>query len=476
MQRREFLRTLGGFSTPDMTRRVPAHHVINRLTFGPTPDLYDYVQRIGPQAFIQEQLSPDTIDNSALEERITAEYPLLSEKGGVLAQEYADDRGRVVFQLVGGTVTRAVYSQRQLLERMVEFWSDHFNVFINKGPTVFLKVEDDREVIRKHAMGRFRDLLGASAHSPAMLFYLDNVQSNREQPNENYARELLELHTLGVSGGYTEDDVKEVARCFTGWSVGGPNSPSGEFVFRGLIHDHGNKEVLGYTIPGSRSTRDGEQVLDILASHPSTARFISTKLIRRFVSDDPPQSLINTCTQTFLQSDGDIRAVLETLFGADEFWNAPPKFKRPFDLVVGLLRALDYQVSKRRSFERSVAGLLQLMQQVPFTWAAPDGFPDTGDYWMANLLSRWNTALAILYGDGDNQPNFERLVRLIQENNTGGSNDALHALSRYLFGRDLDIDELAIIRDFANITSDRISEAHIVALALMLASPTYQYR
>src|SRR5436189_4360223 len=233
----------------------------------------------------------------------------------------------VVTELQRAKLLRAVYSDRQLYELMVDFWENHFSIFANKDDDRFLLTGFDRETIRPFAMGRFRDLLGATAHSPAMLFYLDNWRSSVPRPypargdkpagtdgglNENYARELMELHTLGVDGGYTQKDVQEVARCFSGWTIQKPNE-QGLFLYRPGLHDDGEKVVLGQKILAGGGVADGERVLDILLHHPATARFIATKLVRRFVSDEPPPALVERVAATFRATEGDIKAMLRAL-------------------------------------------------------------------------------------------------------------------------------------------------------------------
>lgn len=445
----------------------PIHHVINRLTFGTQPGLYDYISQIGIDAYIERQLEPDSISDADTDRRLER-FPLMQEYGGDLAVDLDGNYGRVRRQLFGAWMTRAQFSNRQLYERMVHFWSDHFSVYIHKGPVLFLKVDDDRDHIRPNAMLTFRDVLRASAESPAMLFYLDNALSNDFAPNENYGRELLELHTLGVSGGYTEDDVKAVSRAFTGWSITSyrePNDPPGRFIFRPVAHDNREAIVLGHTIPANSGIDAGYQVLDILAAHPSTARFISTKLVRRFVADDPPESLVNVCTQAFLDTNGDIKTLLRTIFDSDEFWNAPPKFKRPFEYVMSLLRVLDYDVERPRQFYETLTYLLSLMGHIPFSWAAPNGYPDDGRYWMDNLLPRWNSALgAMFYDEGDASPDYGRVLQ----------NMDVQSLAFYLLGRELTDDELTIVDDFAGVGEP--AERLIFAMALILASPAFQYK
>ena len=266
----------------------------------------------------------------------------------------------ITAQMQAARITRAVASDRQLEEVMVDFWFNHFNVYAQKGAVRWMLPAYEREAIRPHALGRFRDLVLATARHPAMLFYLDNWLSTRADLvipggpnagrrmglNENYARELMELHTLGVDGGYTQQDVIEVARCFTGWTIDRPQQGGG-FVFRPLAHDRGAKRVLGQVIPAGGGQQDGERVIDILVRHPSTARFIATKLARRFVSDDPPAALVERAAATFRRTDGDIRAVLATIVTSPEFWSADAyraKIKTPLEVVASAVRALDGRI------------------------------------------------------------------------------------------------------------------------------------
>ncbi|NDJ61034.1 MAG: DUF1800 domain-containing protein [Chloroflexi bacterium] len=471
----------GALSPALTSQRDPVAHVIGRLTYGVTPELYTHVQAIGTEAFIEEQLAPESIADAALAERLAPLTPILESDAGSLIREYGARRGTVINALIGGAATRALYSQRQLYERAVEFWSDHFSVFIGKGPVLFLKVDEDREAIRPNSLGRFRDLLGASAHSPAMLFYLDNVQSDRSAPNENYARELLELHTLGVNGGYTEDDVKAVARCFTGWSVQRPEESSEgaiTFLFRRFFHDRGEKTVLGTVIAAGGGESDGEQVLDMLASHPSTARFVSQKWVRRFVSDDPPPGLVEACAQTFQQTDGDVRALLRQIFTSDEFWNAPPKLKRPYEYIISLLRAMNYDVRNQGSLFRAVSAPLQAMGHLPFTWPAPDGFPDVASAWSDTLLMRWNSAIAAAGGSLPGAiADTDALVEVLVQNGVALELEpVLTFLPNYFYGRALTNDELNIVLDFARAAPGDDGEKIGAGIALLLAAPAFQYR
>ncbi|MBA3869904.1 MAG: DUF1800 family protein [Anaerolineae bacterium] len=470
----------GAFQPAVTATRDDVAHVIARLSFGVTPDLYAHVRQIGAKAFIEEQLSPDNLTDADMTNRLQTYMPILSQNGGVLAQSENKMRKVIAGALIGSTTTRALYSEKQLYERMVQLFSDHFSLYIGKGNVVFLKVDDDRDTIRPNAMTTFRTILGASAHSPAMLVYLDNAKSEKSHPNENYARELMELHTLSVNGGYTETDVKEVARAFTGWSiVGGKQSQNGEtvFKFRKMLHDTGSKVVLGTTIPNNGEA-DGDKVLDILAANPSTAKFVSTKMLRKFVSDNPADALVQSCADAYLSSNGDIRTVLRTIFNSDDFWNAPPKFKQPFEYSVSVLRALDYDVQDDTAFVRSMTTPLTSMGNIPFDWPSPNGYPDVGAYWMNNLLPRWNFAISAANNKIKGaQAGFDSLNKLLQANNIAAdSSAALAFFGQYLFGRPLTDAEHETVLKFADATpGDEQTQIH-AGVALLLASPAYQYK
>jgi uncharacterized protein (DUF1800 family) len=314
----------------------------------------------------------------------------------------------VARDLMESKILRAVYSSRQLDEVLADFWFNHFNVFLDKGADRYLITEYDREAIRPHVLGKFRDLLEATAKSPAMLFYLDNWQSvganvllprgpnaQRRGLNENYGRELLELHTLGVDGGYSQKDVTEVARCFTGWSINQPQR-GGSFLFTPRLHDRGGKTVLGVTIPAGGGIEDGEKVLDIVARHPATAHFISKELARRFVADDPPPALVERMAQTFLKSDGDIRAVLQTMVDAREFWSEGAfrsKMKSPLEMVVSAVRASNGNVDFAAGLVNQVAQLGEPL----YRKQEPTGYSNTGNEWMnsAGLMARMNFAMQL---------------------------------------------------------------------------------
>jgi len=315
---------------------------------------------------------------------------------------------QVVYRdLAEAKVLRAIYSNRQLEEQLDDFWFNHFNVFLDKGADRYLVTEYERDSIRPHVLGKFRDLLEATAKSPAMLFYLDNWQSvgpNAPQPrgqgnkakrglNENYGRELMELHTLGVDGGYTQKDVTEVARCFTGWTINQPNR-GGKFVFNPRLHDDGEKVVLGVTIPAGGGESDGEKVLDILNRQPATAHFISKKLAMRFVADEPPAALIDQMAATFLKTDGDIRQVMLTMIDSKEFWSVGAyrtKMKSPLEMVASSVRSVNGDVDFATALMQQVAQLGEPL----YRKLEPTGYSNSSQEWAnsASLMARMNFAL-----------------------------------------------------------------------------------
>lgn len=371
----------------------PELHLVNRLTWGATPSHLARVRELGEAGYLEWQLEHRAIADPLVDE-FMAEHPVLSADVEGIGRALEVDYGAVVGQVMWGRIYRAAFSERQLFERLVDFWSDHFNVPL--PDRVAEKVVDDRSVARAHALGRFRDLLLASARSPAMLLYLNNASSHRDHPNENYARELLELHTLGVQGGYTQQDVVEVARCFTGWTL--DLGWRGSFVFDRNIHDEGEKFVLGHRIAPGRGIEDGLQVLDILATHPSTAQFISYKLCRRFVADEPPAGVVAEVAAAFTASDGDIRETLRTLFRSEGFRSArATKFRRPLEAIVAMLRALGPGLTVHEPW--LVTWSLERMGHLPFNWFPPNGYPDVADPWLNvnGLLQRWNSAMVLAF-------------------------------------------------------------------------------
>jgi uncharacterized protein (DUF1800 family) len=440
----------------ELTADQQVMHALNRLTFGPRPGDAAHVRSVGVDRWIESQLRPEKLRDDSGHQVVERFEALDASSRELVAlftrvrqarrqQAMRDDTTsradarrqamdgdpelrvaarrlrRAVADLQAAKVARAVASERQLQEVMVDFWENHFSVFVGKGQTRLFLPHYDRDVIRPHALGNFRELLGAVARSPAMLFYLDNWQSAADSGhatlggrraaggargpqgprrprglNENYARELLELHTLGVDGGYTQQDVIEVARALTGWSI---DRGQGEFVFRPAIHDADEKLVLGARLRAGRGIEDGEQVLDILARHPATARHIARKLVVRFVSDSPPPELVARAAETFRRTGGDIRAVVRTIVMSPEFFSRAAyrtKVKSPFELVASALRAVNAEIDTTPRTAQIVARLGQPI----FGRQTPDGWPETGGEWMnaGAILNRINFGLAVAAG------------------------------------------------------------------------------
>jgi uncharacterized protein (DUF1800 family) len=533
-------------------------HVLNRLGFGPTPAAVDRVRQIGLPAYLDEQLHPERIADTAMAARL-AGFTTLTRSSADLAAEYflpamqqrrdqqrraaqtgTNEPGRpepgtppqrtpeqmelarmqraVIGELSQQKILRAVYSERQLEEVMVDFWFNHFNVFVGKGQVRLYLTEYERDAIRPHVLGKFRGLLAATAESPAMLFYLDNWQSTappdaqtsadrsrdrravrrgridprmtddlrrrrqRErvdqdgmaQPgrtladlppqmrrrglNENYARELMELHTLGVDGGYTQKDVQEVARAFTGWTISNPRQ-GGSFRFDPRMHDDGEKFVLGHRIPAGGELKDGERVLDILAKHPSTARFIATKLVRRFVADNPPQALVARAAERFTSSGGDIREVVRTIVTSPEFFASEAyraKTKSPFEFVASALRTTGTDVANAMPVVQSLRE-----QGMPLYGAQPPtGYADKAEAWVNSgaLLNRMNFAVALTSGQ-------MRALRAPWRSTT--ADDARRTLLSTALADDVTESTAAIVTKASTAPQ---------AIALILGSPEFQKR
>jgi hypothetical protein len=394
-------------------------HALNRLTFGPRPGDGQRVKASGLKKWIDQQLDPEGIpENPVLTKRLedldsvvskalTAERPNLQalppdSRRLLIARLAGGARSVVAHDLPEGKLLRAIYSHRQLQEVLTDFWFNHFNIYLDKGADRLLLAHYERDVIRPHVLGKFRDLLEATAKSPAMLFYLDNWQSvganrtrqgNRRGLNENYGRELLELQTLGVDGGYTQKDVTEVARCFTGWTIERPQF-GGTFLFNPRMHDQGEKTVLGVTIAAGGGIEDGEKVLDVVARHPATAHFISRELAQRFVADEPPSALVERMAQTFLTTDGDLRAVMQTMLESREFWSMGAyrsKMKSPLELVASAVRAGNGDVDSATALVNQIAQ----MGEPLYRKQEPTGYSNSSAQWnnSAGLLARLNFAV-----------------------------------------------------------------------------------
>jgi len=382
----------------------PEYTVLKRTSFGPHRDAMVAIKNQGISNYLEQQLNYPAIDDGSLEADIQALFPLTMQTPLELIAGFPDNIFSVAIEMISATQYRQMFSKRQLYEVMVEFWSDHFNIHLVNGLGPTLKPFDDQQVIRQYALGNFSELLHASAKSSAMQFYLDNFLNQAVAPNENYARELMELHTLGVDGGYTEADVKEVARCFTGWSLRFPGDPGGdygEFVFQPGIHDDLDKLVLGNPITAGGGQTDGEQVLDILAAHPSTASFIASKLCQRFISDTPPQSAIDAVAAAFTLSNGDIKETLRALFATTAFLGeADFKFTRPSEYLAALVRSLAPDTPYPPVNDQFLFYAQSILGQLPFYWPTPDGYPDAESYWASTggLLNRWRLSFLSFAG------------------------------------------------------------------------------
>ena len=422
---------------PDLAQ---TRHVLERLSFGVTSEQMRQVEDVGIEAYIQSQLNPQSISESPVLEdylsqldfidrppaeiqkknialRKQIDNPNLSNEQHTKASEQrADLRRKITGEVINTRLARAISSNRQLQEVMVDFWFNHFNVYVNKGAIRFW-LSDYEDGIRNNALGSFRDLLAVTAKHPAMQIYLDskfNVAPNSPRGlktndglNENYARELLELHTLGVDGGYTQDDVIALARIFTGWGVDIFSEKENKqgFVFYKNRHDPQDKVFLGHQIPAS-GIEEGERALDILANHPATARNISYKLAQYFVADEPPSSLVDSLTQQFLDSKGNIKVVLNALIQSPEF-NSPEyykqKFKTPYQYLISLVRMGEIEQPNLKR----LGGMLRKLSMPLYECTAPTGYKNTRSAWLNPQAMLQRTSFAVAIAKGSLNENYQ---------------------------------------------------------------------
>jgi len=444
--------------------------MLNRLTFGPRVEERVRFMEMGWQGWIEEQLDFKSINDFDCELQLNPFKTLKMDANELeaisngLFDDY--DRETVPNELRQATLIRKAYSKRQFYELMVEFWSDHFNIYVEKGNCFYLKTVDDREVIRKHALSSFRDLVWASAHSPAMMVYLDNQANEKSHPNENYARELMELHTLGVDGGYTQQDVMELARCLTGWTVK-KHFWLGDFVFQEDLHDTGTKRILGMMIPNS-GIKEAEQVIEMLVQHTGAAQFITTKLARRFLADEPPQEIVQKAAQTFLRTNGDIKPALRVIL-LDGLPLAQPKYKRPANFVLSALRILNAETDGA-----AVQEYLLRMGQSYFNWPTPDGYPDRSEVWQGNLMPRWQFAFELIRNEiKGTRHNLQALLDISLSDSLHGDLDSVASL---LLGAPMEAaarDELINVVTAAGATQEETLQ---IFAAGLLASPAFQWR
>ena len=369
--------------------RQRAEHALDRLAFGAKPGDVERVMKIGVEQWIEQQLHPERIDDRAVEARL-ASMP---------------ERSRPIAELTAQRIVRATESERQLNEVMADFWLNHFNVFAPKGLDRVFITSYEQDVIRPRVWGKFEDLLMATAKSPAMLFYLDNARSRGGALNENYARELMELHTLGVDGGYTQKDVTELARVLTGWSI----DREGHFIFRRFVHDRGEKTVLGVHFAAGGGIEEGERMIRFLAHRPATAHHIAYKLCQRLIADEPPASAVDRAAKTFLASGGDLRRTVQAVIDSPEFRDPKyfrVKMKTPFEYAVSAIRAVDGRVDN----PLPVARQLREMGEGLYLSQPPTGYSDTAEAWSSSggLMARLNFALALA---GNKLPGVRSNVR-----------------------------------------------------------------
>lgn len=440
----------------DVTTRL-----VRRATYAATAADVALAQRIGYQSWLAQQLKYTQIRDDAVDAAMALQFPLLSQTPDQL---FAAAAGTVQSQLQQATIYRAAFSQRQLYERMVEFWSDHFNIDFDK--VGYLKAVDDRDVIRPHALGKFGDLLKASAKSPAMLSYLDQTASRVGRPNQNYAREVMELHTLGVNGGYTQDDVAELSRVLTGWTIKG----KGEFNFDPTGHDWGAKSVLGVTIPagspalGADGVKEGERMLDVLIAHPSTARFISTKMLRWLLTSEPTDSQVRTIAGIYRATGGDIAAMARAILNDGWMGTAPARYKRPFHFLVSGVRALGATVTSADPINRQLATLGQPL----FSWDTPDGYPDSVEYWAGNITPRWAFASTL------STYKTAQITVDAAPYMTGGADATIEALNQRVFAGEISAGTRASLRAYlvaGAFTETRVRET----ISLAIASSDFQW-
>ena len=453
-------------SSPEPTIDATQLKLARRLTNGPTAGDVQDVRSAGYNAYLETQLDWAAINDDACTARLAALTTIDQPTSALLA---LNDSGTVTKQLAEAAILRAVYSRRQLYERTVEFWSDHFSTSIN---TVGIyKTAEVRDVYRKYALATFREMLYASAAGPAMLTSLNGAQNTKSAPNQNYAREVMELHTLGVDGGYTQQDVIEVARCFTGFRIYGTtgDATGGTTYFDPTLHDQNSKLVLGIPIAPGGGAGDAVKVLDILAAHPSTARFVSRKLLRWFVDYEPSAALVTNIAEVFRRTRGNISDVVRHILAYDNMAAAPPLFKRPFHLIVSALRGVSANITTLDTIRNTyLAGV----GQAPYTWGPPNGFPQDVDYWAALPLPRWNFAFNLALG-GNSVPGVSFDLAAIQ----AGATTAAQIGDRFdtlLFAGQMNpADKAALVAYLKpdNPTATRVRDA----LGLALACPGFQW-
>lgn len=447
--------------------RTPETQLIRRTTYGATPADLALVTQLGFNQYLEKQLTMTDAEDSVCETFVKNKWPAVFMKAKQLST--LSDGWIIEEGFKDATIYRSIFSKRQLYQRMCEFWRDHFNMYIGKvGFWQF--IPDHNDVIRKHALGKFSDMLWASAHSAGMMVYLDNAYSYGGNPNQNYAREIMELHTMGVTGGYTQQDVVQVTNCFTGWSyLWDPNSTQhGEWKYVDWAHAEGSKYVLGRTIPAGGGVKDAELVMRILLTHPSTAKFLAKKMVRWFLGEGNFATVETKVANEYLRTGGDIKAMLRIILTGPNLMAAQPKLKRPGHLYISALAALKPKVD---SFSWMRWGYMNTAGQELFGWPTPDGFPDKTSHWQGLLLPRWNFFFQGMSGGFTQQFQFD-IKRVIGTRSSAQA--VVDKIEQIFFSTGMPVGEKTRLINFVKkrpITDDTVRET----VALALCFPSYQW-
>lgn len=445
----------------------PVLRLVRRITSGLSAAEVATARQMGFAAYLDYQLKPAAIDNTAVDTFVNTNYPFLAMPYATMV---AQDSNEVSNQLMDASLYRAAFSKRQLLERMVDFWTDHFTISLNK--VGIRKAIDDRDVIRPYALGKFPDLLRATSKSPAMLVYLDQNLSRYPTPNQNYAREVMELHTLGVNGGYTQTDVAELSRILTGWSVSGAN-----FTFNRNNHDrgqNGNKVFLGRTFPPMLSTasatemqKEGEDAIDMLVVHPATANYISLKMARWLLAYEPPQSVVDKTAAVYLATGGDIPSMIKAILTPTNLMASVAKYRRPFHYAAASLRAMGASVVNIRG----IRGAADTMGMPMFQWEQPNGYPDRVDWWAGLVLLRWRFASTLSTQASATTTNVDLTPFKAQGNN---ADSVMKVIDAQMFGGEIPPSlqtQLTAYLKAGTFNDARIREG----LALAISSKEFQW-
>ncbi len=479
--------------------------LVNRITFGATEAERALADSLGYQGYLERQLNLTAADEDpAVTAAITSSappstglFPWINTLGTALRDQSNNISWfPISAALIDSTIFRQVFSRRQLYERMVEFWSDHFSIWINPDQLIthWTKLLDDRDVIRPNAMRSFEELLNASAHSAAMLYYLNNDLSTAGAINENYAREVLELHTLGVTGGYTQADIVAVARCLTGWTWYERQPPAGQqcgaFRYRSADHDNNAKTLSSvfnlanptqpFTIPAGGGQQDGQTVLNILAAHPNTAKFIATKLCRHFIGEDCPQLVIDAVKAAYLSTTpkGDVKTMLRVMLDPNVLADATPRLKRPSHLFASAMRAALPASGNILAFSE-LKNIYKIAGQLHFGWLSPDGYPDKNRYWTGLLLPRWNFSAQLVTNSSGSNGGINGITVDTAALNaffpTQTTRDQVVArINQAIFAGAWTQSEQNIVRNFLPATTLTNTQKRD-ALGLAFSSPSFQY-